>query len=59
MKRNQKFEPNGDARLMHQVKEVLRYCRYAVEQLVCYQPYVWVKDSIGFYLVFPPLFCKH
>ncbi len=25
MKRNQKFEPNGDARLMHQVKEVLRY----------------------------------
>ena len=29
MKRNQKFEPNGDARLMHQVKEVLRYCRYA------------------------------
>ena len=24
MKRNQKFEQNGDARLMHQVKEELR-----------------------------------
>jgi len=29
MKRNQKFEPNADARLMDQVKEVLRYHHYA------------------------------
>ena len=29
MKRNQEFKPDADARLMDQVKEVLRYCRYA------------------------------
>ncbi len=56
MKRSQKFEQNGDARLMHQVKEELRVVVYAVEQLVCYQPYVWLKDSLGFYLVFSPSF---
>ncbi len=29
MKRNQKFEPDADARLMDQIKEVLRYHHYA------------------------------
>ncbi len=37
MKRNQKFEPDADARLMAQVKEVLRYHHYAyrTEQTYC------------------------
>ena len=29
MQRNQNFEPDADARLMDQVKEVLRYHHYA------------------------------
>ena len=37
MKRNPKFKPDADARLMDQVKEVLRYHHYAyrTEQTYC------------------------
>jgi len=37
IKRNQKFEPDANAKLMHQVKEVLRYHHYAyrTEQTYC------------------------
>ena len=53
MKRNQEFKPDADARLMGQVKEVLRYHHYAYRTEKIY--YDWIVRYLKYGLEVSPV----